>query len=130
MARAEGTFDVTLQPLEDDRLPAGIGCLSIDKTFAGDLSGTSRGRMMSGAGTVEGSAGYVALERVTGVLAGRTGEFLLQHFGVMGGGNGRLVVEVVPDSATGELQGLAGTMSINASAGHTYVFDYELPGRP
>jgi hypothetical protein len=68
----------------------------------------------------------VAVERVTGRLQGRSGEFLLQHFGTMRRGEGALTVEVVPDSGTGELRGLVGTMTIDAAAGHAYVFDYEL----
>ena len=101
--------------------------MSISKRFVGDLIGTSRGEMMTAAGTAAGSAGYVAIERVDGVLHGRTGEFLLQHFGTMRRGQGTLTVEVVPDSATGELAGLVGTMTIDAAAGHAYVFTFELP---
>jgi hypothetical protein len=128
MPRATGTFEVELQPLPaEDGAPVGIGRMSIDKRFAGDLSGTSHGEMMTAAGTTAGSAGYVAVERVAGTLHGRSGEFLLQHFGTMRGGEGTLTVEVVPDSGSGELQGLAGTMTIDAAANHAYVFDYELP---
>jgi Flp pilus assembly protein TadG len=128
MSRAEGTFVVELEPRPaEDGAPAGIGRLSIDKRFSGDLAGTSRGEMMTAAGTAAGSAGYVAIERVTGALHGRTGEFLLQHYGTMRRGEGALTVEVVPDSATGELEGLVGTMTIDAAAGHAYVFEYDLP---
>ena len=127
MPQAKGNFDVDLQPLPTDGLPDGIGRMSIDKRFAGDLNGTSRGEMMTGAGTAAGSAGYVAMERVTGTVEGRSGAFLLQHFGTMRRGEGDLTVVVVPDSATGELQGLSGAMTIDAAAGHAYVFDYELP---
>lgn len=82
---------------------------------------------MTAAGTAAGSAGYVAVERVEGELHGRRGEFLLQHSGTMRRGDGTLTVEVVPDSATGELEGLVGSMTIDAAAGHAYVFTYELP---
>ena len=126
MSRAEGRFDVELKPLPDGA-PAGIGRMSIDKRFSGDLSGTSRGEMMTAAGTTAGSAGYVAIERVTGSLKGRSGEFLLQHFGTMRRGEGALTVVVVPDSATGELEGLVGTMTIDAASGHAYVLEYDLP---
>jgi hypothetical protein len=128
MARATGNFDVELKPLPaEEGGPVGISRMSIDKRFVGDLSGTSRGEMMTAAGTTAGSAGYVAVERVTGTLHGRSGEFLLQHFGTMRRGEGTLTVEVVPDSGTAELQGLMGTMTIDAAADHAYVLEYELP---
>ena len=128
MQRAEGTFEVELKPLASEGEPrAGLGRMSISKRFAGELSGTSRGEMMTAAGTTEGSAGYVAIERVDGVLNGRRGEFLLQHFGTMRRGDGTLTVQVVPDSGTGELEGLEGTMTIDAASGHAYVFTFDLP---
>jgi len=77
--------------------------------------------------SVQGSAGYVAIEQVEGSLSGRKGAFVLQHFGMMDKGKDRLVLEVVPDSASGDLEGLAGTMAINIENGqHFYEFDYEL----
>lgn len=127
MSRAEGTFEVELQPLPMEDGSIGITRMSIDKRFEGALQGTSRGVMMSAMGTAPGSAGYVAMERVTGELGGRSGEFVLQHFGAMRRGEGALTVEVVPDSGTGGLEGLVGSMTIDASAGHRYVFEYELP---
>ncbi|MDQ6689384.1 MAG: DUF3224 domain-containing protein [Gemmatimonadota bacterium] len=40
-----------------------------------------------------------------------------------------LVITVVPDSGTGDLEGLTGTMPIEIVAGkHSYVFDYTLLG--
>ena len=128
MPRAKGSFEVEVKPLPiEEGTPEGIARMSIDKRFAGDLSGTSRGQMMTATATAAGSAGYVAIERVIGALHGRSGEFLLQHSGTMRQGEGSLTVEVVPDSGTDELQGLLGTMVIDAAAGHTYLFDYELP---
>lgn len=130
MPLAKGTFDVELKPLPlEDGSPTGLGRLSIEKRFSGELSGTSRGAMMTAAGRTPGSAGYVAVERVQGELHGRKGEFLLQHFGTMRQGEGTLIVEVVPDSATGELEGLIGTMTIDAAAGHAYAFTYDLPSQ-
>jgi hypothetical protein len=102
--------------------------MSLDKTFHGDLSGTSTGQMLAFRSAVEGSAGYVAMERVTATLAGRKGAFTLQHNGLMDKGTPSLTVVVVPDSATEELLGLTGTMTINVSPGrHDYVFRYVLP---
>lgn len=128
--RARGTFDVKLnpQPVYENAEGAMLGRLSIDKTFRGDLEATSKGEMLSAGTSVKGSAGYVAIERVVGTLAGRPGTFVLQHSGTMERGTPRLSVTVVPDSGTGELTGLAGTMSITiASGAHSYDFDGTLP---
>jgi hypothetical protein len=126
---AIGTFEVKLAPQTpyntDD---PSLGRLSIDKRFRGDLEGTSKGEMLSAAGDVKGSAGYVAIERVTGTLAGRSGSFSLQHSGTMHRGAPSLSVTVVPDSGSGELAGLAGAMTIDVTDGkHGYTFDYTLP---
>lgn len=126
--RATGTFEVQLAPQET---AAPLGRMSIDKQFHGDLQGTSKGEMLAAMTAVEGSAAYVALEQVTGTLAGRTGTFVLQHTGVMDRGTPSLTVTVVPDSGTGELAGITGTMRIIIEGGrHSYEFDYALPGTP
>jgi Protein of unknown function (DUF3224) len=129
---ASGTFDVKLTPQAVEDGDAGLGRMSIDKQFHGDLEGTSRGFMLSSATTVvKGSGGYVAMERVTGKLKGRAGSFVLQHSGTMTRGTPQLSVTVVPDSATGQLEGLAGEMTIKIDAGkHSYDFEYTLPETP
>ena len=127
--RARGTFQVTLAPQPADGYTDGqtLGRLTIDKRFSGDLEGTSRGQMLTGGTTVRGSAGYVAIERVTGTLGGRRGSFVLQHSGTMTRGAPQLVVTVVPDSGTEELTGLTGSMAILVEPGvHAYEFDYAL----
>ncbi len=107
---------------------AGLGRMSIDKHFFGALEGTSQGEMLTGMTAVKGSAGYVAIERVTGTLNGRRGSFTLQHSGTMDRGTPGLVVTVVPDSGTEELAGLSGRMNIVIADGkHSYEFDYTLP---
>jgi hypothetical protein len=125
-----GTFEVSLKPLDlGVRGVDGIqlGRMSINKTFSGDLNATSEGEMLSAMTATKGSAGYVAIEQVTGTLSGKTGSFVLQHFGIMDRGRDRLVLEVVPDSGTGELSGLAGTMQIKVASGlHSYAFEYVL----
>lgn len=130
--RAEGTFDVKLTPQPADAYfdAVSLGRLTIDKTFRGDLEGTSRGQMMSAVTSVKGSAGYVAIERVTGTLDGKSGTFVLQHSGTMNRGQASLVLTVVPDSATAGLTGLSGSMQIVIEEGkHSYVFDYAMaPG--
>jgi hypothetical protein len=126
--QASGTFVVKLVPLPADDADTGaFGRLSIDKTFSGELAGTSKGQMVGAFTAVEGSAGYVALERVSGALNGRAGSFILQHSGTMSHGNQSLSVSVVPDSGTEELTGLAGTMQIIIEGKkHSYVFEYSL----
>lgn len=127
--RASGTFEVTLVPLADEGRPGDplLGRMSIDKRFSGDLEGTSFGQMLSARTAVAGSAAYVAIEKVTGVLGGRRGTFVLAHRGTMTRGEGALDVTVVPDSGTDELTGLAGTLAITIRDGkHFYDFDYAL----
>jgi len=129
---AEGTFEVKNSPLgADDALGGtGIGRFGLDKQFHGDLEGSSKGEML-GAGTpATGTAGYVAIEQITGTLNGRTGSFALQHFGTMEDNKFDLLVKVVPGSGSGELSGIAGTMSIAIANGkHSWKFDYSLPAQ-
>ena len=126
--RASGTFEVKLSPQVDGEAGgASVGRMLIEKRFGGDLEATSRGQMLAVRTGVEGSAGYVALEQVEGTLGGRAGGFVLQHSGTMERGAQRLSITVVPDSGTGELEGLAGRMEIDFSGGgHSYHFDYTL----
>jgi hypothetical protein len=130
---ASGTFDVKLIPqaMEEKTEAAPLGRMSIDKQFHGDLEATSKGEMLTAGTLVKGSAGYVAIERVSGKLNGRSGTFVLQHNGVMTRGAPQLSITVVPDSGTGELSGLAGKMAINIVDGkHFYEFEYTLAGTP
>ena len=107
-----------------------LGRMSIEKQFRGDLEGTSKGQMLTGGTAIKNSAGYVAIERVTGSLKGRKGSFILQHTGLMNRGAASLVITVVPDSGTDQLEGLKGTMTINIEAGkHSYQLDYTLADR-
>jgi Protein of unknown function (DUF3224) len=132
MPRASGTFKVKLSPLplHDNTADASLGRLAIDKQFFGDLVATSLGEMLSAGTAVKGSAGYVAIERVSGRLQDHTGSFVLQHNATMTRGTSQLEITVVPDSATDQLVGLSGTMKINISDGiHAYDFDYELENR-
>jgi Protein of unknown function (DUF3224) len=128
-AHATGTFEVNLVPQALANEDAGplMGRLSINKTFSGDLQATSRGEMLSAGTAVKGSAGYVAMECVTGTLQGKSGSFVLQHSGTMDRGAPQLSVSVVPDSGTGDLVGLTGTLSIQIADGkHSYAMDYEI----
>ena len=125
---ASGTFDVTITPqAQDEAEGSAIGRLTIDKQFHGDLQASSKGQMLAAGTATEGSAGYVAIEQATGTLHGRRGTFMLQHNGTMARGAGQLTITVVPDSGTGQLVGLAGTMSITIVDGkHSYEFEYTL----
>ena len=125
-SRATGAFEVKLTPQAEDKNEGGaLGRLSIDKQFHGDLEATSKGEMLTAGTDVEGSAGYVAIERISGTLHGRSGTFVLQHSGTMTRGAPQLTISVVPDSGTGQLLGLAGKMTILIDDGkHSYNFDY------
>ena len=128
----KGAFDLVMDPQPQyDSFEGGLvlGRLSFRKTFHGELDGTSTVRMLSAGTAVKGSAGYVAIELVEGTLRGRRGSFVLQHNGTMNRGQAGLSVTVVPDSGTGELEGLSGTMAIDIVDGaHFYTFDFELGG--
>jgi Protein of unknown function (DUF3224) len=129
---AIGKFDVQVTPQQPDSEAARIanlGRMSIEKQFHGDLQATSNGEMLAAQTEVKGSAGYVAMERVVGVLRGRTGSFVLQHIGTMNRGVPEMSVTVLPDSGTGELKGITGKMTITIAPGgvHTFDFEYELP---
>ena len=133
--QATGTFDVKLKPLKlDDETapPTLLGRMSIDKQLHGDLEGSSKGEMLTGMTAVKDSAGYVAIERVTGTLHGRHGSFVLQHSATMTRGAQQLSIAVVPDSGTDQLAGLSGKMTIQIAPDgkHSYVFDYTLPPLP
>ena len=125
---ASGTFEVKLNPQTDDRVgDPTVGRMSLDKQFHGDLEAASKGQMLTAMTDVKGSAGYVAIERVTGKLHGHSGTFALQHSGSMARGAPQLTITVVPDSGTGELVGLAGKMTIDIVDGkHSYDFEYTL----
>ena len=133
MARATGTFEVALTPQElaNKSSSAELGRMSIDKQFRGDLEAASKGEMLSARTNVKGSAGYVAIEQVSGTLQGRRGTFVLQHSGTMTRGVPQLTLTVVPDSGTGELVGLSGAMAIIIVDGkHSYEFEYTFSENP
>lgn len=126
---AKGSFTVDMKPQGEPASADGVslGRLSLDKRFEGDLQATSRGEMLTAMTSVQGSAGYVAIERVTGTLHGKSGSFVFQHSGSMARGAQQLSITVVPDSGTGELAGLEGTFRLQIVDGrHLYEFDYRL----
>src|SRR3954469_19339664 len=122
---AQGTFEVKLAPEEQAKGKSTIARLTIDKKFRGDLEGTSAGLMLSAGAPAKGSAGYVAMEHVTGTLNGRAGRFALQHSGTRERGAQQLTVSVVPGSGTEELAGLSGTMRIIIATDRTHSYELE-----
>ena len=130
--RASGNFDVKMTPqAADDKAEVPVGRMSIDKQYHGDLEGTGKGEMLYAGGPAKGSGGYVAIERVSGTLQGRSGTFVLQHSGTMTRGGTQMTITVVPDSGTGQLAGLSGSLNIKIDNGqHSYEFEYALPGTP
>ena len=129
-ATAKGTFDVKATPQPaTDTVDSTVSRLALEKQFHGDLAGLSTGQMLAAGTAFPGSAAYVAIEKVTGTLAGRRGSFILQHSGSMNRGTPSLHVSVVPDSGTDQLTGLSGNMSIEIKDGkHFYSFEYSLSG--
>lgn len=127
--KASGTFEVKMAPLTFEQAPADalLSRMSLDKSFAGDLTATAVGQMLAAGTQIENSAVYVAVERVTGALGGRTGAFTLRHVGTMDRGVPTLSIEVVPDSGTGELAGISGSMTIRIEGKqHFYEFAYTI----
>ena len=146
---ATGTFEVklTLQPLDatadakapdkapdksnDKAEPLPFARMSIDKQFHGGLEASAKGQMLTAGPDANGSAAYVAIERITGTLNGRTGSFILQHSGTLTRGAPQQSVTIVPDSGTGQLVGIAGKMTGTIDAGkHSYDLEYTLPAAP
>ncbi len=128
MPTASGPFDVKTTHQPEGSGGSTIGRLLLSKQFRGDLEAASEGQMLTAMTGVEGSAAYVAIERVTGTLDGRRGSFSLQHTGIMNRGAPQLTITVVPDSGTDDLMGLSGTMAIDIAPDgkHSYRFDYSL----
>ncbi len=131
MPLAQGTFDVKTAPLAADEATAAtsIGRYSLDKVYLGDLEGASAGEMLGAGNPATGTAGYVAIEQVTGSLHGKHGSFALQHFGTMHQGKFEINVKVVPGSGTAQLAGIAGVLTILIEGKkHSYSMEYTLPG--
>lgn len=127
---ASGTFSVETRPEPDSDLLDGVrlGRVQLAKRFHGDLEGEARGQMLTALTAVEGSAAYVAIERVCGSLHGRQGSFVLQHRGTMDHGRPSLSIRIVPDSGTGELAGITGSFELEIIKGeHHYTLHYRLP---
>jgi len=133
MAHAKGTFEVKISPQAPEQGVGdpGIGRMAIEKQFQGDMQGQGKGQMLAVGTAIDGSAGYVAMERVEARVHGRQGSFALQHSGTLTRGTPQLSVTIVPDSGAGELAGIAGQLTITVAGGvHAYDLEYSLPDTP
>ena len=126
--RASGPFDVKITPQDDKSEDPLLARMTLDKQYHGDLQGTGQGQMLTAGTEVKGSGAYVAIEKFTGTLHGKTGSFVLQHSGTMTQNTPQLIIDVVPDSGTGDLKSIAGKMTITIAEGgkHSYDFEYTL----
>lgn len=126
--RASGPFDVKITPQDDKSEDPLLARMTLDKQYHGDLQGTGQGQMLTAGTEVKGSGAYVAIEKFTGTLHGKTGSFVLQHSGTMTQNRPQLIIDVVPDSGTGDLKSIAGKMTITIAEGgkHSYDFEYTL----
>ncbi len=128
--RVSGAFNVTMTPTAptEHEGSTATGTMLLDKQYFGDLAATGKGRMLTAVTDTKGSAAYVAIERVSGTLVGKKGSFVIQHAGTMRAGVQQLTITIVPDSGTGELIGITGTMAIRmVERKHFYDLDYSLP---
>ena len=126
--QAKGEFEVKRIPQEELDIGGGasVGHSRFDKRFRGPLDAASVVHMLALMSPVQGSGAYVAIERIEGTLDGRRGSFFVQHSGTMDRGRPSLEVTVIPDSGTGELEGLQGRIGIDITDGkHYYTFDYD-----
>lgn len=127
-AHATGPFEVKVTAQDDKSEDPLLNRMTLDKHYHGDLEATGKGQMLTAGTDVKGSGAYVAIEKVSGTLSGRTGSFVLQHTGTMTQNTPHLTITIVPDSGTGQLKGITGKMAINIADGkHTYDLEYTLP---
>lgn len=128
--RAAGSFTVSMTPAAPAARAGrtSLGRMLLDKVYRGELAATGKGEMLTAMTDTGGSASYVAIEQIDGVLLGRAGSFVVHHTGTMSGGVDRLAIAIVPDSGTGELTGIAGELRLQKVDGeHRYELLYTLP---
>ncbi|WP_229421822.1 DUF3224 domain-containing protein [Massilia aquatica] len=129
LLHASGPFEITIIPAgtPEKEGRTATARMALDKRYAGELAASGEGTMLTAVSDVKGSAAYVAIERVSGTLAGRTGSFVLQHAGTMRGGTSQATITIVPDSGTGELSGISGSLALSVVDGkHFYALEYTL----
>jgi Protein of unknown function (DUF3224) len=98
---------------------------AVTKTFTGDIEGEGHVEYLMMYRS-DGSATFVGLERVVGLVAGRAGSFVLQRHGMFEHGVAKESYAVVPGSGTGELQGLSGegTSAVGHGTEHPLTLNY------
>lgn len=122
MQEGKGSFDVTAKP--NAGIAGPVGVLTLTKTYHGDLEASATGQMLGFGDPAGGAAAYMAIEQVTGTLAGHKGSFALRHSGSMADGKQEMSVTIAPGSGTGDLKGISGRLDIIVEAG---VLHYTLP---
>ena len=126
---AAGPFDVKVAHQDDNSDDPLLARMTLDKQYHGDLEASGKGQMLTAGTSVKGSGAYVAIEKVSGILKGRSGTFVLQHNGTMTQNKPQLTITIVPDSGTGQLAGISGKMTIiiTPDGKHSYGLEYTLP---
>jgi hypothetical protein len=126
---ASGSFEVKVTPVDDKSDDPSLGRMMLDKQYHGDLEASGKGQMLTAGSPAKGAGGYVAMEKVTGTLNGRPGSFVLQHIGTMSNNTPQMTIIIVPGSGAGQLEGIAGKMTITISptGKHSYNLEYTLP---
>jgi hypothetical protein len=124
---ASGTFDVRLTP-QESAPDAPVARMLLYKEFHGDLQAVAHGEMLAAHEPLTAAGVYVAIDRVTGTLHGRSGSFLIAHRGMRTADEQQLEIVIVPGSGTGQLAGITGRVGIRIEEQrHYYTVDYEIP---
>ena len=122
----KGSFDVNITP-QESAPDAPVARMLLYKEFHGDLDAVAHGEMIAGHEPLTGAGVYVAIDRVTGTLHGRSGSFLIAHRGIRNADGQELSIVIVPGSGTGQLTGITGSLGIEiVGKEHFYSVEYEL----
>lgn len=99
--------------------------LRATEDFVGDIVGEGTARMLQTL-RADGSASYVAVERVVATVEGRSGTFVLQDEGTLDGTKVKGTWFVVAGSGTGDLAGIRGEGDFHAELGQhaDYTLNY------
>ena len=124
---AKGSFDVTITP-QETAPDAPVARMLLYKEFHGDLDAIAHGEMLAAHEPLTGAGVYVAIDRVTGTLNGKSGSFLMAHRGIANADGQQLDIAIIAGSGTGQLAGITGSVGIQIEdKRHFYTIDYTLP---